>query len=500
MTDNGKDLLRSLRERGVQLWTEKGQLRYRAPKGTLLPGELNDILGRRQEIIKLLALTEFSAEVPLQPRPSGVPVPLTPFQRVFWKGYRDKSIPEIREGIVAMRIVGPLDLAHVRRSVQALVRRHESLRTRITTSDGTISQAIGSTEEPLLDVGDLSHLSDSGCETEMGHQVAKLTTETVDSTIDPLFLAKLFTLRKCEHVLIFALSHLITDGASNEILFREFWILYDQAVNQSGAPLPPLAIQFPDYAVWLERSYDTWCARHGSFWRDHLRGAPATTLPIDTMASRVESRISQGLTIPFGADLTKAIRAVSEQEHTLTALSVLTLYSIVQSHWCAKDELLIVLVAASRHLPELENVVGFVASELYLRISISARDSFVDILQQITKEFIVAHDHFDFGRLAEFAPECAVPALHFNWITNLHERAEECHGQLRVRPIRIQIPRALGFFPFFWDGAHGITGRIVYREDYYSTTTIQRFAKNLLRLAHKSVTCPRDPIALSILQ
>lgn len=492
-----RDLLSRLNDRGIRLWVESGQLRFQGPPGALVP-ELRDELRRlRNDVIHLLEQGEDDAEeVPLQPRAAGAAVPLTAMQLRRWKNRHREKRYRLRTSTIATRAVGEIKVSCLRASLDALIERHESLRTRFVEVDGTPWQNIDTPHPAEFEVIDLTGFPENERQPRLRFLVNGLLAEEVDLCEGPLFTAKLFKLSNQEHVLVVTLNHMITDGASDEIIRSELWSLYRQLSEGKAPSLPSLALQFADYAVWQQRTGDAWTRRHAAYWVERLCGAPIVKFPVDgNLPKTSNGRAMRRIT--FGARLSSELRKFAQRQHYLLSLVILTLYALKVSQWCKQKDFVARLILSSRYRPELSNMVGFLANHLYLRIQLSEGGGFLDSLNRVQQEFHTAFDHLDFDRAPEFVPECHDTDFCFNWAPEFRwtfERPEEMVGKLTLESFECLPTRVLNFMPFLYDDGQEVAGWIEYRCDRFSADTVRHFELDLHRLAEGCLHEPNAPI------
>jgi hypothetical protein len=488
------DLVLSLNRRGVRLWAEKGELRFQAPKDTLLPEERLTLQRLRAELIEFLEQGQYSTDAALQPRPAESRIPLTAMQARFWSQRKHEVRYRLRTNFVATRVLGNLDLRVLRDCLTYVIARHEPLRTRFIAIEATVAQQVDPPAEYLLDCLDLSSVSVAAAQAEVDRLARAFAAEEIDFCVGPLFAVKLFRLSIREHVLILALNHMITDGVSNEILHRELWTLYDQISKALMPSLPPLAVQFPDYALWQHQTHGDWLEKHESYWKRHLTGAPAVRLPQDPSATAAAQPIGAVLTLPFGDLLSARLRELAQREKSLLAVVAFTLYIVVMARWCNQQDLLIRLVFNARYRPELESMLGFLANQLYLRIEVKDDDTFPVLLKRVSRELYAAYDHMDFDRAPDFVPECGTTELVFNWAPELLATLErhETAADLTLQSFPLRPARVLDFMPFLCDSPGGILAIVEYRIDRFSEHTVETFGSRLRLVAERFAL---DPLA-----
>jgi Condensation domain/TubC N-terminal docking domain len=497
MTERSNELLNALSARGIRILTENKQVRLRAPSGTVLPEDLKKVHNLREEIIDLLKREQSIVYIPLQPRAAGTAVPLAGLQRHAWNYFKESGRLSWRMCATLDRVRGVLKTNLLESCIETLVQRHESLRTRIVTEKDTPSQQIDLPCESTLETIDLSHVRTSDRDERARCCADDFIQEKIDLSVGPLFAAKLLKLSRSEHVLVLAADHMISDGESAATLRRELWTLYQQAERGLPFSLPIQSLQFADYAVWQQQTYDTWRKEHEAYWKRHLSDAPHVQLPVQKRSTMVHGPAGSRLIVPFGEILSGQLRDVAKRERVLLAMVVLTVYVAVLSRWCDQRDMVLTFVLNGRNRPELVNMIGFLVEHLHLRIDISSEDCLLDVLHRINLEFLAACDHRDFNRVPDIVPECKTD-IYFNWISqNLPVQFMETNDKhIEVEPfpfVRKALPFTFG--SFFADSPHGITWGVEYQQDLFSESTIEWFGHHLMLFSAELAQHPRARVA-----
>jgi len=455
--------------------------------------------------------------VSITPRDADCTVPLTPVQRRYWEQViRFGSPLAERMCVSAVRVLGPLDVEVLRRSIEALIRRHESLRTRLVTVDGLPQQWIDVPRAYRLKIVDLSGPVIEDRTSEAMRLVQEFVDQKIDLSLGPLFEARLWKLSTGEHVFVLMISHFVSDGMSNGILVRELWTLYDQAAGGHSFSLPALPIQYPDFAVWQQQTHMAWLNNHESYWRDHLKGLLRLEIPSDLRPEETHDPVGLTVNVPFGATLTAQLQECARRERTLLPLVVLTVYASVISHWCGQNDLLILMLSHGRQgRPELQNMIGCLASALHLRVTLNDEDTFRSLLTRIQAELSCAFLHEDFGRVPDLLSECQSEVC-FNWqptqwvggrldhhvilesASAIDRRSGESQGsphgnsdsQIQTEPFAARSPEVLKFAPTFFYATSGIHMAVLYRPDLLTQKRITWFARSVVGAAEQFAQNP----------
>jgi hypothetical protein len=444
--------------------------------------------------------SDLSASIPR--RPSGCVVPLTESQLDHWRrigtefGWR---VPRLRAG--AVRILGPLDVGVLVTSIEAIVQRHESLRTRIVgANESPLRQYVAPTHAFHLEQIDLSSLSSTQVEDEARRLAQQFLDRPIDIRVDPLFKPLLLRLSPSEHVLLLTLDHLIGDGVSCGILRKEILTALGDTAARRPISLPKLAVHFPDYAVWLEETYDARRAKDGPFWDTRTIRAPNIRLP--AVASVEGSAVPAShaiVSLPFGKALSDALRDTAQREQTLLPIAVLTVYLTTMAHWCKEADWPVLFAYHGRsRRAELQSMIGFLSTALHLRIEVSPTDKLVDLLHRVHAEYISAGDHQDY---IPPLPSHISYAQVFNWGRPSTEPARRSREPQRaavcefgIRPFPVSMQSHHDFYPKFTDTLAGVITILYYRRDLFPQSSIERLGQNMRVVAESLTQRPTVPI------
>ncbi|HYR11430.1 MAG TPA: amino acid adenylation domain-containing protein, partial [Longimicrobium sp.] len=254
-----------------------------------------DLAGRVEEIRR----AGLPVLPPVVPTECTDAVPLSFAQERLWfldrlePGSATYNIP------AALRLTGALDEAALERSLGEIVRRHGALRTVFTEVDGSPAQVVAPFGGFALPVEDLSGLGEANREAALRRRAREEAARPFDLSAGPLFRAALLRLGAEDHVLLLSMHHIVSDGWSMGVFFRELSALYEAYREGRESPLPELAVQYADYAVWQrEQLGGEVLERQLSYWRERLAGAPELLeLPIDHPRPAVQTH--RGATVPF---------------------------------------------------------------------------------------------------------------------------------------------------------------------------------------------------------
>lgn len=429
---------------------------------------------------------QIEMETPLRPRPRDVLVPLAGSQQRAWNYVTKSGAQSVGKVATAVRVTGALDTGLLQQSIDEVARRHESLRTRICVVDRKPSQQIDRAGTCHLELLDLTRVSQVGEARRVAEEFAE--AETSWST-GPLFRAAVLRLADDEHVLVLATDHIVSDAMSSALVSHEVWSLYDLGTHGLRLELPQPQAQFADYSVWQQQTEQAWRRRHEAYWKEQLARMKPTRLPVEDGAPGVAQRTSASLNMPLGRKLSVALRELAQLAEVSLPTAMLAVHACALSGWCEQRDLSLIFVTHGRHChPQLQGMIGFLASCLYLRVDIAAAGTVLDLLKQVKTELDSAFAHYDFDRATALVPECAATEVGFNWVSAARLRPpgrepSSMDRMIRLQPFPLRLSSLDKFLLFFSDTPAGIVASATYRPDLFSRSTVERFGQRLRLLS-----------------
>ncbi|MFF7523906.1 amino acid adenylation domain-containing protein, partial [Streptomyces pseudovenezuelae] len=352
----------------------------------------------RPTVRSLAALVEGSARTTVRPvTPVGRdrPLPLSFAQQRLW--FLDQLEPGSTEYNLPMRVrMGrDLDIVALRSALGALVARHEVLRTRLVTgADGVAYQVIDPPTEFPLPLVDLCAESDPlGAAARV---VAADEATPFDLANGPLIRAMLLRVAADDHILALSLHHVVSDEWSTRIFQSELTRLYD-AFRAGRAPdLPPLAVQYADFAVW-QRQWLTGDVldEQLAHWRGRLHGAPVLELPTDRPRPAVWSPAGARTRFTVPEQTVAALRALSREHGTTMFMTLLAAFDVLLGRYAGTDDVVVGTPVANRNRAETEDLIGFFVNTLVLRTDLSGDPAFTELLGRVRAMALDAYAHQD---------------------------------------------------------------------------------------------------------
>jgi amino acid adenylation domain-containing protein/FkbH-like protein/FkbM family methyltransferase len=447
--------------------------------------------------------------------PSIVPVgrerrlPLSYAQQRLW--FIDQLEPgqAFYNSPMAVRLRGELKVEALERTLSEIVRRHEVLRTSFKMVGGEPVQVIAEAVPVPLPVVELGHLAEEQREAEAQRLATEDARLPFDLSTGPLLRARLLRLAADEHVALFTMHHVVSDGWSMGVLVREVAALYDAYSRGAQSPLPELPVQYADYAVWQrEWLQGEVLERQLQYWRERLGGElPVLELPTDRPRPAVQSYRGAHETFTLSAELTKQLRELSRREGATLYMTLLAAFDVLLSRYSGQQEVVVGTDIANRNRAETEGLIGFFVNQLVMRADLSGEPSFRELLRRVRETALGAYAHQDvpFEKLVEeLQPQRRMdqtPLFQVKLILQNAPQEEVKIGELGVESMKNGSGAArFDLTVSVIDGHEKIGGVWTYNSDLFDVETIRRMQRHFQQLLAAAVTTPGESVArLSLL-
>jgi amino acid adenylation domain-containing protein len=290
----------------------------------------------------------------------------------------------------ALRFRGPLDISALERSLNEIIRRHEILRAIFPAEDG----------EPILVLMPSLTL----------HLAAVATTEAaLEQAIEqegdvpfnlsrgPLIRVKLFILADDDHVLALTMHHIVSDGWSMGIFFRELGALYDAFCEGRPSPLSPLQFQYADFAEWQRQSVESAAQRvHLDFWKAQLAGSvPVVEVPTDRPRDPGHRFQSARDTLALTESASSALRTFSGSEGVTLFMTLLAAFQVLLHRYTWDNDIVVAAPVAGRTRNEVEGLIGFFVNTPLYRASLADDPTFRELVARLREVVLEVHAHQD---------------------------------------------------------------------------------------------------------
>lgn len=438
----------------------------------------------------LLALSAYTDEEP---------APLSFAQQRLWFLNRLQPESPFYNLPLFLRLDGPLQWSLLEQSLQAIIQRHESLRTSIVLQGEQAIQIVRPPSGLFLPLLDLSGCPPEEQQRESQRLVCAEAARPFDLTRGPVFRMHLMRLNARQHVLLMVVHHISFDGWSVGVFLRELAAHYTAARDGKQAALAPLTLQYADYARWQRdwlqgRALQTQLA----YWKDLLANAPAiSTFPLDHPRPIIQTY--RGAVIPFAIPpyLTQNLKQLSQQHQVTLYMTLLSAFGVLLRRHNGQEDLVIGSPIANRQYEEIEALIGFFVNTLALRLDLTGSPSFLELIQR-TREMLLgayAHQDLPFEHLVEvlhpqrslshpplfqvlFAFQNApMPPLHF---ADLHAQLQEVEWTSAQFDLTMTMEEC----------GQELAGVIEYNADLFEAKTIQRLVERWQTLLSSIVADP----------
>ena len=298
---------------------------------------------------------------------------------------------------VALRLRGQLHVAAFEQSLQAIVARHDALRTRFRTVDGQPVQVIVPTVTVPLPQHDLTAVPEAERHGAVQYLSQAEAQRPFDLEHDLLLRTTLLRLESQEHVFLLTLHHSIADGWSMRILLRELATHYTAMLQGNASPLPLLPIQYADFAHWQRRwLQEAAMAPQLAYWRQQLGGElPRLELPTDFPRPPVRTFRGAHQRRQLAAPVAQALRQICHQEGATLFMVLLAGFTTLLQRYTGQDDIVVGTPIAGRTHAEVEGLIGCFVNTLVLRTSLAGQPSFQDVVRRVREVALGAYAHQD---------------------------------------------------------------------------------------------------------
>jgi thioesterase domain-containing protein len=302
---------------------------------------------------------------------------------------------------VRFRLTGNLHPKLLEQALNEIARRHEILRTRFITQDGEPKQLV----EPKLDlklaVVDLR--ADGPNAAELA--AAKEARIAFDISKGPLWRARLLHTGPEEFVLLITIHHIIADGWSIGIITEEMGEIYGAIAEGSASFLPPLSIQYADYACWQREALGAKLEAELEYWKRQLHDFQPLCIPTDFLRPAKPENRGQIRSVVLSRATTGALKKLSDQQGCTLFMTMLAAFQMLMRHESGQSDIVLRTQTAGRGRVELEPLIGWFVNSLLLRVEVPGDASFLGLLKTTQRVVLEALDHQDipFERVIEVA-------------------------------------------------------------------------------------------------
>ncbi|WP_404791146.1 condensation domain-containing protein [Altericista sp. CCNU0014] len=396
---------------------------------------------------------------------------------------------------IALHLRGSLDRVILEQSLQALIQRHETLRTYFAESEGQLVQVIHPDASLVIQLNPVETHSPS----EIQAFILKETQQPFDLGQAPLLRANLLRASAQDHLLLLTFHHIISDGWSIGVFIQELAALYNAFSQGQPSPLAELPLQYVDFVAWQRQWLQTQAYQTQlSYWQQQLSGhLPVLQLQFDRPRPTIQTYAGKKHPLVFSKAIAESLKALSQTAGTTLYMTLLAAFYALLYCDTPQDDILIGSPIAGRSQPQTAGLIGFFISTLVLRTSLSGNPSFLDLLARVRAVALGGYAHQDvpFERLVEaLQPQrslsynplfqvmfifqnTAIPTVE---LPDLTFTPEEVDGGTSKFDLKLSL----------WETAEGLAGSLEYKTDLFDSATIATMADRLEQLLYQVTAQP----------
>ncbi len=441
---------------------------------------------------------------PICPRPSAERRRLSYAQESIWlvdqaePGNTAYNLP------AAIYLKGNLDTEALRSAVQEVVHRHEVLRTQFTTgADGEPEQAALPKIEVELPLTQVSGQTQE----ERLQEVRRCAIEEMQTPFDlanaPLFRARLLRLGEDEHVALFVMHHIITDGWSQALMVQEISKIYGARAAGESPGLEDLPIQYADYAVWHRERLQGVLEKQSEYWRQQLDGIKmAWGLPTDRARAKIQSNRGDHYHVVLPEEEVAKLNALARQHNATLFMALLAVFRVVMWRHSGATDVPVGTSIANRNKRETEKLIGLFLNTLVLRTRLDPDETFLDLLGKVRETALGAYTHQDVPfeilvqDLKEERSEDGSPLFNVMFVMeNAPIQSFQLPG-VSVSLLDVLPPSSKYALTLFVDDQQGkMNAMFEYNTDLFERATIETMGQSFVALLPALCDDPDHPLA-----
>lgn len=393
------ELLSNLEQKGISLSLDNEQLRVQGSRTALNTDDIEALRTHKVEIIHLLheqqSAIPMTHSLSLQQRPAELLLSFA--QERLWFLAQLENTANAYNMSLGLRLHGSLQIKALTSALNTIIERHEILRTTFPSWNGKPQQHIASSFNIALDIIDFSHLPTTRRTDACMQVLHERSLQPFELTQMPLIRAVLVCLTKDDHMLLLCMHHIVSDGWSLGVLTQELDAAYQAAITDQCPTLPPLSLQYADYALWQhEFAKSAEWQKQLDWWQQQLEGTPTLLdLPTDRPRLSVQDSASGTFQLTLNNALTTQLERLGEQQGSSLFMIFFTLWAVLLGRYSNEDDFVIGTPIANRHHFGLDSLMGCFVNTLPLRVDLSGDQSFTGLLARLRQVTLDAYAHQD---------------------------------------------------------------------------------------------------------
>jgi amino acid adenylation domain-containing protein len=449
-----------------------------------------------------------SMPFPVAPRAGDTAAPLSFAQERLWFLHRYHPDSPAYNTLAPVPFPEPVNQPALQRAVDAMLQRHEALRTTFPMVDGAPVQRVAAQSELALLVRDFRHLPAAQGREAASAFVNEQTLHPFDLARGPLLRIALLWPAQGECLLVLIIHHIVCDAWSQRIFFQDLFELYEAQCALREPRLQPLPVQYADFAVWQRQTLQgPLLQRKIEHWRELLAGAPAVLeLPADRPRPPTDQLRGAVCPLALSPSLSQALEQLARREGATLFMTLLAAFMVLLHRYTGQTRIPVGTPTANRDRVELEGLIGFFTNTLVLCGDLGGQPSFRTVLQRVKETSLRAYAHQDlpFERLVEAIKPTR--NLYVNPLFQVMFVLQKATGTFQAPGGSGDeaVERAPGMeggvakfdlMLYLEEGPRQVFGAIEYARDLFDHSTIERLGQHLQRLLDAIVADPDQPVS-----
>ena len=496
---------------GIYLFVEDDKLKFRAPPNSLTNSLKEKLKLFKDDIVVLLKGEVNAAQQKSLPkiepvsRNSGNVFKLSFAQQRLWFLNQYVGPNSVFNMPMALRLRGEVNITALQRSLEFIVGRHESLRTRFEAHEDGAIQVI--THDPfhvaIESVNSATEIQ------KIGLSEKEYLFDLAEDALCRIRLIKDISNENAEisYLLLVTMHHSISDGWSLGIFFRELVAFYQAFKNDQSPALPPLHIQYVDYASWQRKwMQGDFLTKQLNYWREQLSGAPSLLeLPTDRPRPGEQTFNGNYEAVLLPKALQDSLQKISRQQSVTLFMTLISGFAVLLGRYSGQKDLVIGTPIANRDRKETENLIGFFINSLAIRCDLRGNPGFIELLQRTRKIAFEAYANQDipFEQLVEkLNPERSLaysPVFQVSFSLINTPMDPVTLGELQMTPEQFSGTNDKGISRYditfnLSETAAGLHGGMEYNSDLFDRQTIVRMLSHYEALLNSIVEQPETDI------
>ncbi len=504
MTKTVKLLLSSLKDLNIKLSLKDDNIEILSYDKKIPSHLVQEIKSNKSDIIDYLSKVEKTTEIPLADKADSYP--LSPSQKKLWILSQFKDTANVYNLTGYNLLETNLNIENFRKAVDAVIERHEILRTIFKEdSSGEVRQWILTAKKLEFTIDYIDLRKDDRGEETLKEYVDKDKYIPFDLSQGPLFRICLFQFSDDKFGLYYCMHHIISDDWSMIILTKDISEFYNTFQDSLSSNLSNLRIQFKDYATWQNAELETkGFDEHKTYWLEKLSGEiPFLDLPTQKPRPKLMTYNGRKLKMLIEPEITQELKDFCKEQEGSLFMAVLAVFNVLLYRYTYQDDIIIGTPSVDRGFKELENQIGFYVNTVVLRNKLDPKKNFLQFYESI-KESVISdfkHQKYPFDKLLEEleSKRDVSRSPLFDVVITMLNSQDNQEGNLEEETFEIEdLGKTQSKFDLDMYVAEindCLQIEMIYNEDVYDIEIIQKFLRHFKQLLTELVHNPKEELA-----